>query len=87
MQKPADLEGNCPFEGDEGPCPYGLGCRFLGTHTTTDVASGIPKGNKYSEINGLKKDVQRLLWKNKMKFPKADAELKVLGLMVLMNNN
>ncbi|KAL7588807.1 hypothetical protein Lser_V15G40297 [Lactuca serriola] len=80
-QKPADLEGNCPFEGDEGPCPYGLGCRFLGTHTTTDVASGIPKGNKYSEINGLKKDVQRLLWKNKMKFPKADAELKVLGLM------
>ncbi|KAL4572943.1 hypothetical protein LXL04_019732 [Taraxacum kok-saghyz] len=80
-QKPADLEGNCPFEGnEEGPCPYGLGCRFLGTHKTNS-ASGIPNGLKNSEINGLKKDVQRLLWKNKMKFPKADAQLKVLGLM------
>ena len=85
-QKPADLEGNCPFEGDEeGPCPYGLGCRFLGTHKT-DAPTGTPNSLKNSEINGLKKDVQRLLWKNKMKFPKADAQLKVLGLMVLVNN-
>lgn len=80
-QKPADIEGNCPFEGDEGPCPYGLGCRFLGTHKTDDVATGTPNVLKNSEINGLKKDVQKLLWKNKMKFPKADANLKVLGLM------
>ncbi|KVI04132.1 hypothetical protein Ccrd_017553, partial [Cynara cardunculus var. scolymus] len=79
-QKPADLEGICPFEGDEGPCPYGLACRYLGTHKT-DVALGTPNARKNAEVNGLKKDVQRLLWKNKMKFPKADATLKVLGLM------
>lgn len=79
-QKPADLEGICPFEGDEGPCPYGVACRFLSTHKT-DVATGTTNVRKNTEVNGLKKDVQRLLWKNKMKFPKADATLKVLGLM------
>ncbi|XP_042002855.1 tRNA-dihydrouridine(47) synthase [NAD(P)(+)]-like [Salvia splendens] len=33
-------------------------------------------------MNVLTKDVQRLLWKNRMKFPKADAALKLLGLQV-----
>lgn len=79
-QKPADVEGICPFEGDEGPCPYGLACRFLGTHKTHD-ATGTLNVRKNSEVNVLKKDVQRLLWKKKMEFPKADATLKVLGLM------
>ncbi|KAK9049326.1 hypothetical protein SSX86_031706 [Deinandra increscens subsp. villosa] len=80
-QKPADLEGNCPFDSDESPCPYGLACRYLGTHRT-DIATGIPNVHKHSEVNGLKKDVQKLLWKNKMKFPKADAKLKALGLTI-----
>lgn len=82
MQKPADLEGECPFFKAEGFCPYGLACRFSGTHTD-GVPSGNPNGRrKCSEINGLSKDVQKLLWKNKMRFPKADAKLKVLGLLV-----
>ncbi|XP_076896930.1 tRNA-dihydrouridine(47) synthase [NAD(P)(+)]-like [Bidens hawaiensis] len=81
-QKPADLEGKCPFDTHDAPCPYGLACRFLGTHTTDIVlAAGTPNEHKNSEINGLKKDVQKLLWKNKMKFPKADAILTNLGLM------
>ncbi|KAK9286631.1 hypothetical protein L1049_015031 [Liquidambar formosana] len=83
-QKPADLEGNCPFMSDEGPCPYGLACRFSGTHK-----DGVPDGTskkKNSEMNGLKKDVQKLLWKNKMRFPKADAKLKLLGLMGHINS-
>ncbi|KAI7736180.1 hypothetical protein M8C21_012627 [Ambrosia artemisiifolia] len=80
-QKPADLEGNCPFDSDEAPCPYGLACRYLGTHRTDIVATGTPNEHKNSEVNGLKKDVQKLLWKNKMTFPKADTVLKDLGLM------
>nr|GEX09159.1 tRNA-dihydrouridine(47) synthase [NAD(P)(+)]-like [Tanacetum cinerariifolium] len=80
-QKPADLEGNCPFDSDEGPCPYGLACRYLGTHKNSDVPNGTPNIHKNSEVNGLKKEVQKLLWKNTMKFPKADAQLKALGLM------
>lgn len=83
MQKADDLEGKCPFISDDEPCPYGLACRFSKTHR-----SGVSVGNantrrKGSEVNGLSKDVQKLLWKNKMKFPKADAKLKALGLLVL----
>lgn len=85
MQKPADLDGVCPFLSNEGPCPYGLACRFAGTHK--DVNGEVAKVNgdkKSSEMNGLTKDVQKLLWKNKMKFPKADAALKLLGLQARM---
>ncbi|KAL3613978.1 hypothetical protein CASFOL_042052 [Castilleja foliolosa] len=83
-QKPADLDGICPFTGSEGPCPYGLACRFAGTHKidnseAANVANG--EDNIKSEMNVLKKEVQRLLWKNNMKFPKADASLKHLGLL------
>lgn len=67
----------------EGPCPYGLACRFSGTHRdVVDVAGSTNTLRKSSEVNGLNKDVQKLLWKNKMKFPKADAKLKSLGLLV-----
>lgn len=79
-QKLEDLEGKCPFLSNGGPCPYGLSCRFSGTHkndVSTEVSSGRRNG---SEINGLSKDVQKLLWKNKMKFEKADAQIKLLGL-------
>lgn len=41
--------------------------------------NGLKRG---SEVNGLSKDVQKLLWKNKFSFPKADANLKSLGLLV-----
>lgn len=82
MQKPADLEGNCPFLSLEGPCPYGLACRFLGTHKDNVPTETLNVENKKFETNGLKKDVQKLLWKNKMNFPKADAQLKILGILV-----
>ncbi|KAJ4716658.1 tRNA-dihydrouridine(47) synthase [NAD(P)(+)] [Melia azedarach] len=81
-QKPADLEGECPFLSSEGPCPYGLACRFLGTHRDVVASDTSNKHRKSSEVNGLNKDVQKLLWKNKLKFPKADAKLKSLGLLV-----
>lgn len=73
----------CPFLSYEGPCPYGLACRFAGTHKDDNGEASGANGDKInSEMNVLKKDVQKLLWKNKMKFPKADAVLKVLGLQV-----
>ncbi|RDX71542.1 tRNA-dihydrouridine(47) synthase [NAD(P)(+)]-like protein, partial [Mucuna pruriens] len=77
-QKPADLEGQCPFLKSGGSCPYGLACRFSSTHE-----DGVPSANLKNsfEVNGLSKDVQKLLWKNKMNFSKADAKLKSLGLM------
>ncbi|KAK6916652.1 Zinc finger, CCCH-type [Dillenia turbinata] len=80
-QKPDDLEGDCPFLSSEGPCPFGLACRFSGTHKDS-FAGGISNPvRRSSEVNGLNKDFQKLLWKNKMKFPKADAQLKLLGLL------
>uniref|UniRef100_A0A2P2L4K8 tRNA-dihydrouridine(47) synthase [NAD(P)(+)] n=1 Tax=Rhizophora mucronata TaxID=61149 RepID=A0A2P2L4K8_RHIMU len=84
-QKPADLEGECPFASGGQLCPYGLACRFYGMHKDNDVlANGSEMEKKSSsEMNGLNKDVQKLLWKNKMKFPKADATLKSLGLMLM----
>ncbi|KAL8543190.1 hypothetical protein ACS0TY_003916 [Phlomoides rotata] len=82
-QKPDDLDGTCPFLSREGPCPYGLACRFAGTHKDDngEVANRTINGdNTNNEMNMLIKDVQKLLWKNKMKFPKADAALTLLGL-------
>ncbi|KAF5189635.1 tRNA-dihydrouridine(47) synthase [NAD(P)(+)]-like [Thalictrum thalictroides] len=81
VQKPADIEGTCPFLNYEGPCPYGLACRFSSTHRLEVPADPSEFREKSSEVNGLKKDVQKLLWKNKMSFPKADDQLKVLGLL------
>ncbi|KAI8001470.1 tRNA-dihydrouridine(47) synthase [NAD(P)(+)]-like [Camellia lanceoleosa] len=77
-EKPDDLEGECPFLSAEGPCPYGLACRFSGTHKDGFSGEALDGRKKNSEMNGLSKDV---LWKNKMKFPKADAQLKLLGHM------
>lgn len=85
LQKPADLEGECPFLGSEEPCPFGLACRFSGTHGECLLGvNTLGSHQKSSEMNALNKDVQKLLWKNKMPFPKSDAQLKTLGLMVLM---
>ncbi|KAF2932577.1 tRNA-dihydrouridine(47) synthase [NAD(P)(+)]-like [Oryza sativa Japonica Group] len=77
-QKPADLEGTCPFTNLDQLCPYGLTCRFLGTHKDIHAASG--NLSEKHEINALNKDIQKLLWKNKYKFPKASAQIKLLGL-------
>ncbi|XAR72759.1 tRNA-dihydrouridine(47) synthase (NAD(P)(+)) [Bertholletia excelsa] len=86
-QKPADLEGDCPFLSIGGPCPYGLACRFSGTHKEGFPGDTSNGRQKSSEINGLNKDVQKLLWKNKMRFPKADAQLKLLGLLGMNSKN
>ncbi|PRQ24079.1 putative transcription factor C3H family [Rosa chinensis] len=63
------------------PCPYGLSCRFLGTHKNGVADGDVNACRRSSEMNGLSKNVQKLVWKNKMKFTKADAKLKALGLM------
>lgn len=79
-QKPADLEGVCPFVRLEELCPYGITCRFLNTHKDRPLSTNLDISKKSFEINVLNKDLQRLLWKNKFLFPKADAQLKALGL-------
>ncbi|BBH09298.1 FMN-linked oxidoreductases superfamily protein, partial [Prunus dulcis] len=80
-QKPEDIEGDCPFMTAQETCPYGLACRFLGSHKDGVEAGDVSAHRRSSEMNGLSKDVQKLLWKNKVKFPKADAKLKALGLL------
>ncbi|KAJ8446739.1 hypothetical protein Cgig2_002901 [Carnegiea gigantea] len=80
-QKSADLEGECPFTSSEKPCPYGLACRFAGTHKDGISKENVDAQKEDSEVNVLKKDVQKLLWKNNMKFPKSNAALKQLGLV------
>jgi len=82
MQKPADLEGCCPFLNVEESCRYGITCRFLNTHKENSLSESLAPYKKSHEINNLNKDLQRLLWKNKVNFPKADAQLKLLGLKV-----
>ncbi|PHT59042.1 tRNA-dihydrouridine(47) synthase [NAD(P)(+)]-like [Capsicum baccatum] len=79
-EKPADIEGSCPFLIYEGPCPYGLACRFAGTHRDDVSAPTENLPVKSSELNFFNKDTQKLLWKNKMKFPETEATLKLLGL-------
>jgi len=80
VQKPADLEGTCPFISLGQLCPYGITCRFLSTHKDTVAPQNHPEGNQ--ERNPLSKKNQKLLWKSKYKFPKASAQIKLLGLKV-----
>ncbi|TVT96686.1 hypothetical protein EJB05_58085 [Eragrostis curvula] len=82
-QKPADLEGTCPFASSGMVCPYGLTCRYLSTHNNQSPEN-CPEGNR--EINFLNKDTQKLLWKNKYDFPKASAQIKLLGLKDIKKN-
>lgn len=81
FQKPEDIPGDCPFLSFEGPCSYGIACRFSGTHKG-GLAETTSFQRQSSEVNGLSKDVQKLLWKDQMCFTRADAELKRLGLVV-----
>lgn len=81
-QKPPDLPGECPFLIMKNFCPFGEACRFAGTHkkdTCMDVVCF--KGGQSNEVNALRKDFQKLLWKNAVFFPKADAQLQLLGVL------
>ncbi|XP_021753466.1 tRNA-dihydrouridine(47) synthase [NAD(P)(+)]-like [Chenopodium quinoa] len=78
IERPADLEGECPFIYAQKPCPYGVTCRFYGTHKDV-LNDNLDALKEDSEVNMLKKDVQKLLWKNKIKFPKSNVALKQLG--------
>lgn len=82
MQKPVDLDGCCPFLSAEKSCPYGITCRFSNTHKKSSLPENKFRANRSHETNTLNKDLQKLLWKNKVKFPKADGQLKLLGLRV-----
>ncbi|XP_078166957.1 FMN-linked oxidoreductases superfamily protein isoform X2 [Carex rostrata] len=80
-QKPADLEGTCPFDSEEKICRYGITCRFFGTHKKKLIGESQDlQRRKSHEINNLDKDLQKSLWKGRVKFPKAEAQLKLLGL-------
>lgn len=81
-EKSPDLEGTCPFINVDESCPYGIACRYSNTHkecTSLKLNSSAKRG---SEVNCLNKDLQKLLWKNKVSFPKADFQLQLLGLKV-----
>ncbi|GJN38364.1 hypothetical protein PR202_gb27400 [Eleusine coracana subsp. coracana] len=83
-QKPADLEGTCPFAGSGILCPYGLTCRYFSTHKDNLSPENCPEGNR--ELNTLNKDTQKLLWKNKYDFSKASTQIKLLGLKDIKKN-
>lgn len=94
VQKPADIEGKCPFlDLATTRCPYGFACRYAGTHPDSkgDITERLEEGEKEKEknpmssireTNNLNKAFQRLLWKNAVTFPRADTQLKALGLLV-----
>ncbi|KAG6549561.1 hypothetical protein Mapa_008943 [Marchantia paleacea] len=83
-QKPPDLPGNCPSLESGEPCSYSLTCRFAGTHKDFYVLESSkkkPSNIPANERNILRKDYQKLLWKNKGQYPKADTQLRAMGLM------
>lgn len=85
LQKPPDLPGGCPSLDTGEQCSYGLACRFAGTHIEVDGNGKFleRRSNMASnEQNSLSKELQKLLWKNMGSYPKADAQLQAMGLMV-----
>ncbi|KAL3694895.1 hypothetical protein R1sor_008546 [Riccia sorocarpa] len=80
-QKPPDLPGNCPSLEIGEPCSYSITCRFAGTHKNFSEVEKKPPNVPTNERNILRKDLQKLLWKNKGQYPRADAQLRAMGLM------
>jgi tRNA-dihydrouridine synthase 3 len=114
--KPADLPGVCPFL-CTGACPYGVACRYAGTHAAPgagvagaagDTAAAEPQGFAAAaagggadaaatdaplqplppvgavaaELNALPREVANALRRNAHGFPRADAQLRALGLKI-----
>lgn len=79
-QKPPDLPGGCPCLEIRKVCPYGAACRFAGMHQGASVIESNTE--KSDERNTLRKELQKRLWKNQAVFPRADAQLLSLGIMV-----
>lgn len=81
-QKPPDLPGRCPSINKTEPCQYGVACRFSGTHAERD-SSQLENALKDAnfEMNSLVKDLQKKIWKNTVTFPKAQEQLKNLGIL------
>lgn len=81
-QKPPDLPGKCPFLYKPEPCQYGVACRFAGTHIEREsMQKDTVLNDTTYEMNGLHKDLQKLIWKKAVKFTKADDQLKNLGIL------
>lgn len=54
---------------------------------TPNVVSKISEMEKSDELNTLRKDLQKSLWKNQAVFPRADAQLLSLGILVCFEVN
>jgi len=81
--KPEDLPGTCPYVVDGKSCPYGITCRFEGTHPVmTEDWDGKALTGPEDEWNGLGKELQHMLRKNMVRFPMADAVLKEKGIRI-----
>ena len=83
LQKSPDLPGECPFMAINRPCMYGAACRFAGSHVgQKNNNSEILEDDNPNELNALKKGFQKMLWKNLVSFPRSEAQLQVLGILV-----
>ncbi|XP_077978136.1 tRNA-dihydrouridine(47) synthase [NAD(P)(+)]-like [Glandiceps talaboti] len=81
-KKPKDISDKCYTFDKYGRCQYGITCRFGSSHIS-DNNTNVVNDDKYKNFepnikNTLAKDLQRLLWKRKYKFEKADRVLKML---------
>ena len=83
-QKPADLEGVCPWTERHEKCPFGIRCRFYSTHPPKEEEEKLP--TKVHVKNVLSKELQLDLRKKKLNYPIAN---KVIAetLMNKKNNN
>ncbi|ESO95224.1 hypothetical protein LOTGIDRAFT_144742, partial [Lottia gigantea] len=76
--KPADLGSSCYLYETFGKCPYGLTCRYGAKHIDQNYKSIVNKelweknSHQLENLNYLSKDVQKLLWKKKYDFNKAN---------------
>jgi tRNA-dihydrouridine synthase 3 len=85
FQRPPDLPGKCPSLDTGERCSYGIACRFASTHKEgTEYENTITRRSNVAanELNSLSKELQKVLWKNMGSYPKADAQLQAMGLMV-----
>lgn len=82
--KPKDIGPKCYLFDKYGKCPYSFSCRFAQHHLTVEQTNLVNEElyEKQKDalskrwLNNLDKDIQRLLWKRKYDFRKAEKFLK-----------
>lgn len=87
LQKPADIDGKCPVFQAIGYCPFGVRCRWLGSHYNSETRElekneTLIEESKDREVNHINPETRLRLQKNNYVFENSDPYIEYLDTLV-----